>query len=88
MQAVLEFLIFFFFLVAVEPSSLGLHKGGGWGEEAEREASCILTLFFAMEIINRKTMAGGLGGPEGVSCSLSRLPNVLIIACHWKKATY
>lgn len=48
----------------------------------------MLILFFAMEIINRKRKAGGVRVPEGDSCSLSRLPNVLIIACHWKKATY
>lgn len=53
----------------------------------ERHLVC-LSWFFAMEIINRKTEAGVVSGPEGDSCSLSRLPNLLIIVCNWKKATY
>jgi len=47
----------------------------------------MLILFFAVEIVNRKTKAGGVRSPEGDDCSLSRLPNVLIVVCHWKKAT-
>lgn len=55
----------------------------------EKEKSCMLIhFFFAMKIIDRKTKARGMRGPEEYSCSLSCLPNVLIIACHWRKATY
>lgn len=54
----------------------------------EKEKSCMLIHFFAMKTIDRKTKARGMRGPEEYSCSLSCLPNVLIIACHWRKATY
>lgn len=37
-----------------------------------------------MEINNRTTKAGAVRGPAGDSCLLSRLPNVLVIACCWK----
>lgn len=63
------------------------YKAGGRCEWGKREILYAYP-FFAMKTIDRKTKARGMRGPEEYSCSLSCLPNVLIIACHWRKATY
>lgn len=86
MQAMIEF--FYFFLLV---GSWAFKSGCTWVKRlgwVERHILYVYLGFLQWKWLTEKTKAGRVRGPEEDSCSVSRLTNVLIIACFWKKATY
>lgn len=79
-QAVLEFLNFFFLLI-FESTSLGLPEDRGVSRDQETD---LLSLFIVLQwkLLKEKQRQVESEVLKEILCSLSELPNVLIISCH------